>query len=380
MTRNLFVASGIFHPETGGPATYLREILPELQSRDWAVKVLTYGNAKLEAHDYPYEVQRVKRRVLPVRLFDYGWQSRSQARWADVIYAHTIDLPVVWRDTPRVIKIVGDQAWERCVRLGWVDPTEDIDDFQTKDTYKRIINVQRDSRSRQVQDFDGVIVPSDYLKKMVMGWGVPEGKIHRIYNALPPMREIRTKSQAEAREALSWDDRPTLFTAARLAAWKGVDHIIEALKQVPDVRLVVAGDGDQYEYLKELAAPLSNRIEFVGFVPHETVSLMMQAADYFVLYSGYEGLPHTILESLRVGTPVIASDKGGNTEVVQHNVNGLLVPYVDIHELSSTIRSAFRGDKRVTLAANTQQGLDRFSFDNMVEETHNILAYYAGIR
>lgn len=380
MTRNLFVASGIFHPETGGPATYLRDLLPELLQREWQVHVLSYGNAAPDAYPYPYAVNRVKRRPLPIRLIDYGWKSRNESKWADVIYAHTIDLPVSWRDTPRIIKIVGDQAWERCVRLGWVPPTEDIDDFQMKDSYSRIINTQRKSRCQQVQDFDGVIVPSDYLKQMVMGWGVPEGKIHRIYNALPPMTAMQTTNQAEAREALGWDDRPTLVTAARLAAWKGVDHIIKALDQVPDVRLVVAGDGDQMHYLRDLAEPLGNRVEFLGFVPHSRVSLLMQAADYFVLYSGYEGLPHTLLEALRVGTPVIASNKGGNPEVVAHDVNGLLVPYVNVNELAATIRSALRGSKRTDLAKNSQHGLERFEFANMVEETNTILKYYADIR
>lgn len=101
--------------------------------------------------------------------------------------------------------------------------------------------------------------------------------------------------------------------------------------------------------------------------------LYMKAADYVALYSGYEGLSHTLLESLRVGTPVIASDKGGNPEVVQHGVNGLLVPYVDVSALATTMEAAFRPGVRASLAANHAAGMERFSFERMVEATAQAL-------
>ena len=59
----------------------------------------------------------------------------------------------------------------------------------------------------------------------------------------------------------------------------------------------------------------------------------MMAADGLALYSGYEGLSHTLLECLQLGTPVLASDKGGNPELVRDGVNGVLVPHVDLEAL-----------------------------------------------
>src|SRR5690606_19521667 len=111
-----------------------------------------------------------------------------------------------------------------------------------------------------------------------------------------------------------------------------------------------------------------NRIQFLGRVPRETVYTMMKASDYFALYSGYEGLPHTVLEALRVGTPIIASDKGGNPEIVRHEVNGLLVPYVDVDALAQTIQRAISPHMRQELAENTPLGMERFAFDTMVEQ------------
>lgn len=369
---NLFIAAGIFHPEPGGPATYLHEILPALQTYGWSVRVVTYGNATL--HEYPYPVTRIPRRFLPLRRLDYARAARSESQSADLIYAHTIDLPLP-KDKPRLIKIVGDQAWERCVRRGWIPNGTDIDTFQMQ-KYGVIAEWQKKSRSQQVNAMDSVIVPAQYLKKMVVGWGVPDEKIHVIYNALPPAASTGFASQAEARAMLGWDETPVLLTAARLIPWKGIDHLITALKSVPDVKLIVAGDGDDLPRLQALAAPIANRVIFTGRLARETLYHHMQAADYFVLYSGYEGLPHTLLESLRVGTPVIASDKGGNPEVVQHHINGLLVPYIDVEALTAAIQTAVQPGKRAALAANAHIGMERFAFETMVQTTDAILRQY----
>ena len=93
MTHSLFIAAGIFHPEAGGPATYLHEILPALQQKGWSPQVLTYGDSPTAG--YPYPLKRIPRRFLPLRLANYWLASRPLASQADLIYAHTIDLPVV---------------------------------------------------------------------------------------------------------------------------------------------------------------------------------------------------------------------------------------------------------------------------------------------
>jgi glycosyltransferase involved in cell wall biosynthesis len=182
------------------------------------------------------------------------------------------------------------------------------------------------------------------------------------------------ESQTAAREALGWDSRPVILSAARLNPWKGIDHLIAALHDLPDVRLIVAGDGEEMPRLKALAEPLGERVQLLGHVPREKLYGMMQAADYFALYSGYEGLAHTLLEALRLGTPVIASAKGGNPEVVQDGVNGLLAPYVDVDALREVLRRAL--NMRPELAANSQIGMERFAFATMVDETDRVLRSY----
>jgi starch synthase len=77
---------------------------------------------------------------------------------------------------------------------------------------------------------------------------------------------------------------------------------------------------------------------------------------------------------------VIASDKGGNPEVVQHGVNGLLVPYVDVEALAATLGEAFQPGRRAALAANHNVGMERFDFAMLVEQTAATLAAHLKLK
>lgn len=369
----LFVASGIFHPEPGGPATYLFRLLPELQARGHEVRLLTFGDAPVEG--YPYPVRRIPRRFLPLRFADYARAARPLAQWSDLIFINSLGLPLVGLPPrPRVLKVVGDLAWERAVNRGWIPPTEDIDAFQTRRYARRVMLLKR-QRSREVRRADAIIVPSEYLRRMVIGWGALPERVTVIFNALAPDAAASTRSPDDARSELGLPPGPLLLTVARLTAWKGVDSLLRALARVPDVRLLIAGDGPEEARLRALAGSLrlGERAQFLGRVDRARLATYFRAADYTTLYSGYEGLPHVLLESLLSGTPVIASDKGGNPEVVRHGENGLLVPYPDEDALVAALETAFSSDTRARLAAGTGAGLERFRWPALVEQTAALL-------
>ena len=230
-----------------------------------------------------------------------------------------------------MLKVVGDLAWERAVNKGWIPPSEDVDAFQRGD-YPLRVRLLQAQRAREVQRMDRIIVPSHYLREMVIGWGAPPERVQVITNALAPDAQSLRISPPDARAQLGLHaGEPLLLTVARLVPWKGIDHLIRAMRAVPDVRLIIAGEGPDEARLRAIteAEGVTGRVTFLGRVARERLGCYFRAADYTVLYSGYEGLSHTLLESLLAGTPVIASDKGGNPEVVRHDENGLLVPYVD---------------------------------------------------
>ena len=372
---HLFVASGIFHPESGGPATYLRRLLPELVTRGHEIRVLTFGDAAPLTTEYPYSLKRIPRRRFALRMAHYAQAAVPLVQWSDVVFLNSLGLPVIGDSRrPRAIKIVGDLAWERAVNKGWIAPTEDIDAFQTS-RYGTRIELLKQQRAREVQRIQQIIVPSNYLRDMVIGWGAPPENVRVIYNAISPPAHPGHVPQADARQRLDLPPGPLLLAAARLVPWKGIDALIRATAQRPDLTLVIAGDGPDEARLRALAESegVTARIRFLGRVHRDRMALYFQAADYFALISGYEGLPHVVLESLQAGTPVIASDKGGNPEVVRHDVNGLLVPYGDPDALLAAIDTAFSSGTRDRLAARCGENLARFQWETLVEQTAALL-------
>jgi glycosyltransferase involved in cell wall biosynthesis len=103
---------------------------------------------------------------------------------------------------------------------------------------------------------------------------------------------------------------------------------------------LIAGDGDEREPLQARAAELglADRVRFLGPLTRERVVELFRAADASILSSSWENFPHTVVEALAAGTPVIATAAGGVAEVVQDEVNGLLVPVGDADALGAAVR------------------------------------------
>lgn len=360
---HILIASGIFHPESGGPATYLYQLLPDLLARGHRVTALSFGPGPVEGYGYP--VIRVPRRGYWQRRKEYAARARQLWPGHDLAYVHSFNVPLPSILRPRVLKVVGDPAWERALNKGWVSPETDIiDTFRTRHP---LVMLNKWLRLRYARQFDQIIVPSNYLRKLVSRWGIDEDRIQVIYNAVKPMTIAASKS--EARQLLGLNDKPLLLIVARITAWKGIGHAIQALRQVPEVHLIIAGEGpmrQHYEFLAQEVG-LSDRIVFVGNINRHELPLYYRAADFVLLYSSYEGLAHVLLEGLAVGTPAIVSDRGGNPETITHGVNGFVVPYNDIDRLAAIINQAIQAlPFGVTLP-------ERFQWERLVDQTEQAL-------
>jgi 2-deoxystreptamine N-acetyl-D-glucosaminyltransferase/2-deoxystreptamine glucosyltransferase len=113
---------------------------------------------------------------------------------------------------------------------------------------------------------------------------------------------------------------------------------------------------------------------FSGWVPRETMPDLYRAADVLVLPSQYEGLSHTLLEACAAGVPCIASDRGGNPEIVEHERSGLLVPYGEPAALRAALeRLQADEDLRYALACGAKARSAAFDFDRTVAGTIDLL-------
>lgn len=377
------VVAGTFHPEIGGPPTYLYRLLPALVERGYEITVVTYGDIAGK-FEYPYQVVRVSRqRSIPMRLLRFTGQVWRAVRRCDLIFVNGYGLPPavinLWLRKPMVIKLVGDFAWEYAVRHNLIDRSENIDDFQQR-RHRFVVRLLRGLQRWYTNRAQAVIVPSRYLAGMVQGWGVPAAKLQVIYNAVDGMAYERLPDRAGARQELDLNGK-VILTAARLTPWKGVDRLIILLpylrELVPDANLVVVGDGPERVNLERQARQMGvcDAVRFAGQVPRDRVALYLRAADVFVLHSGYEGLPHIILEAMLAGTPVVASAKGGIPELVEDGVTGRLVSWGDETQLRDALLEALSNSvKAVSWAELARARIERdFNWAGLVERTASLL-------
>lgn len=365
--------TGIFPPDVGGPASYVPKIASEFVKLGHKVHVVCLSDLATHKDDhYSFQVTRIKRGLFKfVRMWRTVRVIAKLSRTADIIYANGLafeSMIASWTvGVPTVFKIVGDYAWERARNRGWYSGT--IDQYQNapKGFLLRSLDWFRTTPLRRAKR---IIVPSEYLKKIVMGWGIPEGKIEVIYNAIEPEGDL-------TEYVLSAYPGKTILTICRLVPWKGVDSLIRILAGMPDVRLVIAGDGPLRKELEVLAEQtgVSDRVVFMGNISKKMVVSCLKQADLFVLNSSYEGLPHVVLEAMNTGVPVVATDAGGTKEVVENGKTGLLVPVGNDWALENAMRNILENreiaEKIVKNAYKLLEG--RFAYSRMIEETERLI-------
>lgn len=345
----VLITSPIFPPDLGGPAVYVPALGRFLVERGHAVEVIAFCSDP-NPSGYSFPVKAIARGPLPIRYLKAFFAVWKAAKNFDVVYVneHLALLHVLagkLRGKPVLIRIMVDGAWEISHRKGWCDG-DGIVEFQTK-SYGWQVKLTRALQKRWWHWSTHIIACSEFLRQiLVANYGVPGDKVQRIFNAHhgPQYEDVKeTPSEARAQLGLR-DDRRYVLTVCRLMGWKRVDGIIEALVGLDDdVHLLVAGDGDMQAAWTALAAQLgiADRVTFLGNVPHAKIPLYIRASNVFVLNSEYEGLSHTLLEVMNLGTPIIASDVCGNPEVVENGVNGLLVDPADPTTLRAAIAKLF---------------------------------------
>ncbi len=380
----VLIAAGIFPPDIGGPATYAKRLAEELALRGNEVSVLTYADSKMQNAECGMRNYRVlRRRFKMISYFAYFLAVLRLGIKSDVIYVQdsvSAGFPVMLANAilrkRMILKVVGDYAWER----GGNKNAPILDEFYpfNKDKHSFKILVFWAIQNWVAESANAIIVPSNYLKeKISKGWMIDEEKINVVYNSISDFRFPISD--------LKRDDN-LIVSIGRLVPWKGFEMLIELipelLKENPEFKLKIIGDGPEEEKLKKIVADvgsptLNNSVIFTGRLEHGRLLQELAGAGIFVLNTGYEGLSHQLLEALYVKTPVITTNIGGNPEVIIDNENGLLVNYNDKTALKDAILKLWRdkslGDK---FRANGERILkEKFGFDfsRITNETSSIL-------
>lgn len=350
----VLIATGLYPPEIGGPATYAKLFEERLPRYGIEVSVLPFSTV----------------RHLPsiIRHIVYCWEIiQASQNMSAILVQDTVStgfpaaIASIFTGKPLILRVPGDYAWEQGVQR--FDVKESLDEFQTR-SYGIAVAVLRAVQRFVVRHASRVIAPSKYLGRIIEGW-VPTKHIDVIYNGIETLAQIGTRRE-----------NSLIVSAGRLVPWKGFKELIDLMPRHPDWRLEILGDGPLRSELEDHTweIKVEKQVTFAGKLSHDATLQEFAKASVFVLNSLYEGLSHTLIEAMATSAPVIATRVGGNPEVVNDDINGTLVEAGDSTALEKAIVKLF-GDPelRERLGEAAAMRAKDFSIDKTIEATARLL-------
>jgi glycosyltransferase involved in cell wall biosynthesis len=335
----VLIVTGIWPPDVGGPASHGPEFGRFLLDRGHEVRALTStGSSGAEPPGFPLTTSR-RDRPRPIRLAAGALAATKAARRMDVVYAAGMysrsALAAAMNRVPLVLKLASDPAYERARRWGLFTGT--LEAFQ-QPQHGRALRYLTRLRTTVVSSASRVVIPSEYLAEIARGWGIPSGVISVVPNPAPTLDRLGTREEVRGRLGVKG---PTFVFVGRLVPQKQLELALAAVRRVPDASLVIVGDGPERRRLAEeiAAAGLGDRVTLKGVLPRASATQWLRAADAAVLSSAWENFPHSAVEALAAGTPLLATAVGGVPEVIKSGVNGILVEPGDEQGLAAAMRS-----------------------------------------
>ena len=236
-------------------------------------------------------------------------------------------------------------------------------------------------KHRQVDCF---IAASDAIRRLLLADGVPADRTVTVHEGID-VEHVAAAPPVNVHETFWLPHRaPVVGNVAALVPHKGQRYLIEAahlvVQEIPDARFIVLGEGELREHLEHLVRDrnLEKHVLLPGF--RTDVIGCIKGFDLFVMSSVTEGLGTSLLDAMACARPIIATAAGGIPEVIEHDVNGLLVPPRDHTALARAIVRALKDEalRRRLGESGLARVRDRFTVERMVAATAAVYARVAG--
>ncbi len=213
--------------------------------------------------------------------------------------------------------------------------------------------------------------------------GIKKEKLSLVYNGITPLRCYTPEEKLEARQSFGiGKDNISIGIVARLEEVKNPLLFTEAAKtvaeKVPEAFFLIVGEGSLRHEVEKAISPIADRACITGYL--SDVEKAYNAMDILTLTSSKEALSISLIEGQSIGIPVISTDSGGPSEVINHGENGLITPNGDAAALSDAIiqliNSPETRDKFGKCAAQTVR--QKFTSDKMAQSIEQIYKKLAG--
>lgn len=272
--------------------------------------------------------------IIPIESrFDLSWVKKSIALIKqynpDVLFVHGFNGPVIakvlqWK-LKRKLPFV-------CSYHGLYYPPKPFRKTLAKLFNSAMLRIYR-------KNVFGIVSVSEYSKRVLVKKDIPSDKIKVVHNALKN-DVFDGKNENEIIEVAK--KGIVIGTVTRLDPFKGLEFLLEAfaaLKEKNNINLIIIGDGPHKQVLEQKCCELeiSDRVLFAGY--RSDVDVCLNDMDIFVLPSLFENHSIALLEAMRAGKAIIATDVGGNTESVRDGKEALIVPAEDKKALANALKT-----------------------------------------
>jgi len=234
-----------------------------------------------------------------------------------------------------------------------------------------------------------ICVSNDLKTHMAKQWAVPLKKMVVLPNAADVQAFSKTFDPQVYRQKLGLNSEPVVIFVGGFYRWHALDLLVESfartLRQVPEARLVLVGDGRARPLVEEKISQcgIADSVIVTGTVEHERIPAMLSTADVAVapfepFFPWKGGSALKVFEYMAAGKAIVATATGQVAEVIQDGYNGLLVERGDVNGFADAIVKLLNDPaERARLGQNAcRQAAERHSWERYIEELENI---YAGL-
>ncbi len=295
----IVLATGIYPPEIGGPATYVEKLAHRLNARGVDVSVLAYGEQ--DPQTVPFPVTRVSRKGgMVVRWLRYSKMLRRASDEADIVYAFSsvsagVPLWLSKLKHPRkVLRLGGDFLWERYTDGGGLLSLRDW--YDTKPKYQGMMN-------GLLKSFDHIVFSTEFQEHLY----------EKVYSGLPLHHVIENALPSGSPVLHAKHDPLKLLYLGRFVGFKNLGSLFLAMKELPGATLTMVGEGPLEKQLRDLSVSegIADRIIFRPSQDGHAKQQTFLSHDLLVLPSFTEISPNTALEARSNGLPVLLTEETG---------------------------------------------------------------------
>jgi len=333
----IFQVVPYFPPHIGGMEFYVERLSRELVARGHEVFVFTSSEKGLSYREKVDGVEIYRLRTLTkgynVPIVPSLFGSLLREKKPDVIHTH--QYPVFFSDVSTMISRLRNIPLLLHVHV-ISEPKSAFSSLVSNLYYKTIGRLP-------FRGAYAIITPSFAYKKMVIQMGTESEKVKVIPYSVDLARFHPDNSGDKFRKRHDCDGSNVILSVGRLNYQKGFSYLLKAISMVvqklPDLKLVIVGDGEQFSYLKELSQSLglSDSVIFTGRISQVEMPEAYAAADVFVLPSIFESFGIALIEAQATGKPVVCTRVGGAPETLLEKESGLIVDPKESGQLAEAI-------------------------------------------